>query len=75
LFDPRLRWDVWAWTQNVSLGDEAQVIVGGNLTYAFSEALNVQALYMDRSAVGYTAIPYAVGGDGWVWTVDIGYWF
>jgi hypothetical protein len=43
LFDPRLRWDFWAWTQNVSLGDEAQVVVGGNITYALSEALNVQA--------------------------------
>jgi hypothetical protein len=37
--------------------------------------MNVQALYMDRSAVGYTAIPYLVGGNGWVWTVDVGYWF
>jgi hypothetical protein len=26
--------------------------------------MNVQALYMDRSAVGYTAVPYVVGGTG-----------
>ena len=27
--------------------------------------INGQALYTDRSAVGYTAIPYVVGGTGW----------
>ena len=37
--------------------------------------MNVQALYMDRSAVGYTAVPYVVGGTGWVYTVDVGTWF
>jgi len=42
LFDPKLRWSFYAWTQNVSLGDESQVVVGGNMTYAFSDALNVQ---------------------------------
>lgn len=42
LFDPRLRWTFYVWTQNVSMGDEQQVVVGGNMTYAFDEALNVQ---------------------------------
>jgi hypothetical protein len=37
--------------------------------------MNVQALYMDRSAVGYTAVPYVVGGTGWVYTFDVGTWF
>ena len=37
--------------------------------------MNAQALYMDRSAVGYTAVPYVVGGTGWVFTVDVGTWF
>ena len=37
--------------------------------------MNAQALYMDRSAVGYTAVPYVVGGTGWVYTVDVGVWF
>ena len=37
--------------------------------------MNVQALYMDRSAVGYTAVPYVVGGTGMVYTVDVGTWF
>ena len=36
---------------------------------------NVQALYTDRSAVGYTAIPYQIGGTGWIATVDVGTWF
>lgn len=36
---------------------------------------NVQALYTDRSPVGYTAIPYQVGGTGWIVTVDVGSWF
>lgn len=43
LFDPRLRWSFYAWTENVSLGEEGQVVVGGNITYAFNDALNVQA--------------------------------
>ena len=34
-----------------------------------------QALYMDRSAIGYTAVPYVVGGTGWVFTADVGTWF
>ncbi len=42
LFDPRLRWSFYAWTENVSLGEEGQVVVGGNLTYAFDEAFNLQ---------------------------------
>ena len=37
--------------------------------------MNGQALYMDRSAVGYTAVPYQVGGTGWIFTVDVGTWF
>ena len=37
--------------------------------------MNAQALYMDRSAIGYTAVPYVVGGTGWVFTADVGTWF
>jgi hypothetical protein len=36
---------------------------------------NVQMLYTDRSPVGYFAIPYQVGGTGWIATVDVGTWF
>ena len=32
--------------------------------------LNVQALYLDRSPVGYAAVPFIVGGDGWVFSAD-----
>jgi hypothetical protein len=37
--------------------------------------MNAQALYMDRSAIGYTAVPYVVGGTGWVFTADVSTWF
>ena len=44
--------------------------------FGFKEVrMNGQALYMDRSAVGYTAVPYVVGGTGWVFTFDVGTWF
>jgi hypothetical protein len=36
---------------------------------------NAQMLYTDRSPVGYTAIPYQLGGTGWIATVDVGTWF
>jgi hypothetical protein len=36
---------------------------------------NVQILYTDRSPVGYTAVPYQIGGTGWIATVDVGTWF
>lgn len=32
---------------------------------------NLQALYMDRSAVGYTSVPYLVGGTGWGFSTDL----
>ena len=58
-------------------GDPWDLAVG--LTYfpfGYKEVrMNAQALYMDRSAVGYTAVPYVVGGTGWVYTVDVGTWF
>ncbi len=31
---------------------------------------NFQALYLDRSPVGYLSVPFAVGGTGWVITTD-----
>jgi hypothetical protein len=37
--------------------------------------LNTELLYMRRSPIGYTAVPYVVGGTGWVWTVNVGTWF
>lgn len=32
---------------------------------------NAQALYLDRSPVGATSLPYVVGGDGWLGTIDL----
>jgi len=43
LFDPRFRYVFYAWTQNVSQGDPAQVVVGGNVNYTFSDSLRVFA--------------------------------
>jgi hypothetical protein len=37
--------------------------------------LNTELIYMYRSAIGYTAVPYTVGGTGWVWTLNVGTWF
>lgn len=33
--------------------------------------LNVQGLYLDDSPVGYSSVPFAVGGNGWVFSTDI----
>lgn len=53
--------------------------LGFGLTYFPFERkqvrVNIEGLYMDRSAVGYTAVPYVVGGTGWVWSVNVGTWF
>ena len=43
LFDERFRYFWYAWTQNVSQGDPAQVVVGGNITYKFDDALTATA--------------------------------
>ena len=43
LFDERFRYFWYAWTQNVSQGDPAQVVVGGNISYKFSDALTATA--------------------------------
>ena len=37
LFDERFRYFWYAWTQNVSQGDPAQVVVGGNISYQFAD--------------------------------------
>jgi hypothetical protein len=37
LFDERFRYTFYAWTQNVSQGDPAQVVVGGNINYTFAD--------------------------------------
>jgi hypothetical protein len=32
--------------------------------------LNLQFLYLDKSPVGYSSVPFIVGGDGWVVSTD-----
>jgi len=53
--------------------------IGFGLTYFPFERkqvrLNAEGIYMNRSAIGYTAVPYVVGGTGWVWTLNVGTWF
>ena len=53
--------------------------IGFGLTYFPFERkqvrLNAEGIYMNRSAIGYTAVPYVVGGTGWVWTLNVGAWF
>jgi hypothetical protein len=39
MFDPKLRYMTYLWTSNTSQGLPAQVVIGGNLTYNFNEAL------------------------------------
>ena len=37
LFDPRFRYFLYAWSSNATQGQGAQVVLAGNLTYAFNE--------------------------------------
>src|SRR6478752_5243668 len=53
LFDPRFRYFWYAWTQNVSQGDPAQVVIGGNIAYKFDDALTATA--GNFSALGVSA--------------------
>ena len=39
--DPKLRYLTYLWTSNTSQGLPAQVVIGGNITYAFDDSLNV----------------------------------
>jgi hypothetical protein len=32
--------------------------------------INVQGLYLEDSPVGYSSVPFAVGGNGWVVSTD-----
>ncbi len=41
IYDPKIQYLLYVWTANTSQGDPAQVVVGGNLNYAFSEFLTV----------------------------------
>ena len=41
LFNPDFRYLFYTWTSNTSQGQDAQVVVAGNLSYRFSDALSV----------------------------------
>jgi hypothetical protein len=41
IYDPAFTYFLFAWTQNASQGEAAQVVIGGNLGYQFSDKLNV----------------------------------
>ncbi len=65
LLDPKFRYLFYTWTNNTSQGLGAQVVVGGNLTYAFNDALQtgagIAALPTVRSNEG--SWPYFLGVD------------
>lgn len=41
VYDPNFQYLLYTWTSNNSQGDAAQVVVGGNLSYRFSEMVNL----------------------------------
>jgi hypothetical protein len=43
IYDPRFSYLFFVWTQNASMGEGAQVVVGGGLDYRFSDGVNVGA--------------------------------
>jgi hypothetical protein len=43
LFDEKFRYFLYAWSSNTSQGQGAQVVLAGNLSYAFNKAFNVGA--------------------------------
>jgi hypothetical protein len=60
IYDPDMRWLLYTWTSNTSQGEDAQVVVAGNLKYRFSDAfdlgLGIDALPGTRSTTG--TFPY-----------------
>jgi len=53
-------------------GDPSDFTLGANW-YPFKRKemrIQLQALYMQDSPVGYSSVPFAVGGDGWAFTTD-----
>jgi hypothetical protein len=42
--------------------------------YPFGERsmrVNTEFLYLDDSPVGYSSVPFAVGGNGWVFSTNL----
>ncbi len=65
LIDPHFRYVLYTWTNNAAQGQGAQVVVGGNLNWAFNPSLTVGAgvlsLPSTRSTQGN--FPYWLGVD------------
>jgi len=54
-------------------GDPSDVSIGINY-FIFDRRevrISAQALYLKDSPVGYSSVPFAVGGNGWVYTTDL----
>ncbi len=58
---------------NGEYGDPYDVSVGANwFPFKRKEVrLSVQGLYLKDSPVGYSSVPFAVGGNGWAYTTDL----
>jgi hypothetical protein len=56
LFDPKFRYFLYAWSSNATQGQGAQVVLAGNLTYAFNEHFVV--------AGGITSLPGVRSTEG-----------
>lgn len=56
LYDERFRYLIFFWTNNAAQGEGAQVVIGGNLSYKFADALTlgagIDALPSTRSTTG-----------------------
>ena len=56
-------------TVAVSVHAHGVVVARANLR------INGQALYLSRSPVGYLSVPYPLGGNGFVYTLDTEVYF
>jgi hypothetical protein len=58
---------------NGEYGNPSDISIGANW-FPFKRKemrVNVQGLYLDDSPVGYSSVPFAVGGNGWVFSTDV----
>ena len=69
MFDPRFRYFLYAWSSNATQGQGAQVVLAGNLSYAFNDSFIFGA--------GITALPGVRSTEGnfpnWL-NVEIACW-
>jgi hypothetical protein len=56
IFDPKLRYFVYAWTSNANQGQSAQVVLAGNLNYTFNKYITLSA--------GITSLPSTMSTEG-----------